>query len=78
MVKNPPANAGDTRNADSTPRLGRSPGGGNETHSSILVWKIPWSEEPGGLPSVESQRDTIERLGTAQLNTARGHKRGLQ
>ena len=48
------------------------------THSSILVWKIPWSVEPGGLPSVESQRDTIERLGTAQLNTARGHKRGLQ
>ena len=48
------------------------------THSSILVWKIPWSEEPGGLPSVESQRDTIERLGAAQLNTARGHKRGLQ
>ena len=48
------------------------------THSSILVWKIPWTEEPGGLPSVESQRDTTERQGTAQLNTAPGHKRGLQ
>ena len=48
------------------------------THSSILVWKIPWTEEPGGLPSVESQRDTTEQLGTAQLNTAPGHERGLQ
>ena len=26
------------------------------THSSILVWKIPWMEEPGGLQSVGSQR----------------------
>ena len=26
------------------------------THSSILVWKIPWTEEPGGLQSVGSQR----------------------
>ena len=29
MVKNPTANAGDTREADSIPGLGRSPGGGN-------------------------------------------------
>ena len=26
------------------------------THSSILAWKIPWTEEPGGLQSTESQR----------------------
>ena len=26
------------------------------THSSILVWKIPWTEEPGRLQSMESQR----------------------
>ena len=26
------------------------------THSSILVWKIPWTEETGGLQSVESQK----------------------
>ena len=25
-------------------------------HSSALAWKIPWTEEPGGLPSMESQR----------------------
>ena len=27
-----------------------------ETHSNILAWKIPWSEEPGRLQSMESQR----------------------
>ena len=26
------------------------------THSSILAWKIPWTEEPGGLQSIASQR----------------------
>ena len=26
------------------------------THSSTLAWKIPWTEEPGGLPSTGSQR----------------------
>ena len=29
---------------------------GMATHSSILAWRIPWTEEPGGLPSVGSQR----------------------
>ena len=28
------------------------------THSSILAWKIPWSEEPGELQSMESQKVT--------------------
>ena len=33
------------------------------TRSSILAWKIPWTEEPGGLQSMGSQRvDTAERL----------------
>ena len=27
-----------------------------ETHSSTLAWRIPWTEEPGGLQSTESQR----------------------
>ena len=27
-----------------------------ETHSSVLVWRIPWTEEPGGLQSMESKR----------------------
>ena len=56
MVKNPPANAGVARDSGSTP-------GGEEplekemtTHSSILVWEIPWTEEPGGLQTMGLQR----------------------
>ena len=42
VVKNLPANSGDIRDRDlgSNPRLGRSPGGGMATHSSILAWRI--------------------------------------
>ena len=29
---------------------------GMATHSNILAWRIPWTEEPGGLQSIESQR----------------------
>ena len=37
------------------------------THSSILAWKIPWTEEPGGLQSMGSQRSGHdERLSRAQ------------
>ena len=46
-------NAGDL---GSIPGSGRSPGEGNGTHSSIHAWKIPWTEEPGGLQSMGSQR----------------------
>ena len=56
MVKNPPAKAGDTREEGSIPGSGRPPGGGQATHSSILAWKIPWTEEPGGLQSMGLQR----------------------
>ena len=34
------------------------------THSSILAWKIPWTEGPGGLLSMESQESDM----TSQLN----------
>ena len=46
MVKKPSANAGDVRDAGSIPESGGSPEGG---HPKILVWRIPWTEEPGGL-----------------------------
>ena len=29
---------------------------GTATHSSILAWRVPWTEEPGGLQSLGSQR----------------------
>ena len=56
VVKHPPTNAGDARDVGSIPGSGRSPGEGNATYSSILAWKIPWSEEPGGPESMGSQR----------------------
>ena len=34
---------------------------GMATHSSILAWEIPWTEEPGGLQSMGSESDTTER-----------------
>ena len=40
----------------SIPGLGRSLEEGMANHFSILAWRIPWTEEPGGLQSVGSQR----------------------
>ena len=34
------------------------------THSSILAWRIPWTEEPGGLQSMESQSQTQRETNT--------------
>ena len=53
MVKNPPE-VQETR----VRSLGREDPleKGMATHSSILVWEIPWTEEPGGLQSTGSQR----------------------
>ena len=56
MVKNPPVNAGDLRDAGLISGLGRSPGVGKATHFSVLAWEIPWAEEPGGLSSMGLQR----------------------
>ena len=49
VVKNPSANAGDVRDPDLISGLGRSLEEGTAIHSSILPWRIPWTEEPGGL-----------------------------
>ena len=56
VVKNLPAIAGAIRDAGSIPGLGRSLEQGMATHSSILAWRIPWTEEPGGLQSIASHR----------------------
>ena len=54
LVKNPLAvqmasNAGDLSLISGS---GRSPGEGVAIHSCILAWKVPWTEEPGGLHTV--------------------------
>ena len=43
MVKNPPVNAGDTRDVGLLPGLGRSPGGGNGDYGSrsLALWCVP-------------------------------------
>ena len=46
-------NAGDP---GSIPASGRSLEEGMATHSGILAWEIPWTEEPGELQSMGSQR----------------------
>ena len=56
LVKNLLANAGDARNFGSIPGSEDSLEEGMATHSSVLAWKIPWTEEPGGLQSVGLQR----------------------
>jgi len=53
VVKNPFASAGDARDAGSIPGLGRSPGEGNGNPLQYS-WKIPRTEEPGGLQSTDS------------------------
>ena len=54
VVKNPPANAGDARDVGSVPELEMEEE--MTTHSSILAWKLSWTEQPGGLLSMGSQR----------------------
>ena len=56
MVKNLPASVGVVTDVGSIPGSGRSPRGGHGTHSNVPTWRIPWTEEPGGLQSVGSQR----------------------
>ena len=56
VVKNPLANAGDSRDTGSVPGLGRSLEKEVAIHSSILAWIIPWTKEPAGLQSTGSQR----------------------
>ena len=41
---------------------------GKATHSSILVWRIPWTEEPGGLQSMGSQRVGHDWSDLAHMN----------
>ena len=49
-------------------------------HSCTLAWKIPRTEEPGGLQSMGSQRDATERLhffGDGALEQSQAHSRRL-
>ena len=56
MVKNLPANAGDASDVRSTPGSGNLLEEEMTTHSNILAWEILWTEDPGELQSMGSQR----------------------
>ena len=59
MVKYPPANAGDEETQVRS--LGQQDPLEKEraTYSSILAWRIPWTEEPGELEYMGSPRDDV-------------------
>ena len=56
MVKNLPANAGDVRDAGSIPGSEDPLEEGMATHSSVITWRIPRTEEPGRPLCTGSQR----------------------
>ena len=57
IIKNPAANAGKIRD-NRFKSLGQEDHLEDKiaSHSSVLAWRIPWIEEPGGLHSMRSQR----------------------
>ena len=69
MVKNPPAKQEmQVQSLDLKDPLEKE----MATHSSILVWEIPWTEKPGGLQSMGLQKNWTQRLSThahTQINT---------
>ena len=56
MGKNPSTNAGDIRDAGLIPGSEDPLEEGMATHTSTLAWRIPWTEEFGGLQSMGSER----------------------
>ena len=66
MIKNLPTNSGDLGDAGLIPGSGRSLGQedplkkGMATHSSIFALEILWTEEPGGLQSMGSQKSQTQ------------------
>ena len=67
MVKNLPANAGDVRDVDSIPGLGRSPGEGNVNWLQYSCLEKPMTEELSGLqsvPGIAEESNTTEHTHT--------------
>ena len=57
VVKNPPASAGDIRDMGLIPGLEDTLEEGMTTHSNILAWRIPWTEEPRGPIVLQSRTE---------------------
>ena len=65
VVKNPPASSGDV---GLILGLTKSPEKGKTTHSNILTWQIPCTEEPGRLQSIGLQRVRLNSNNTITNN----------
>ena len=46
---------------------------GMATHSSVLAWRVPWTEQPGRLPSMGLQRVRLDRAATTFTSSLGGH-----
>ena len=68
IVKNSPANAEDVRDAGPIPGWEGPLGEGMAAHSSILAWRVPWTEDPG-LQSIGSQRIRLNWSSLARTHT---------
>ena len=62
VVNKPPANARDVGDTGHPRSLGWAGSLEEEmaTHSSILAWRIPWTEEPGGLQSMRQKKSQTQ------------------
>ena len=60
VLRNLPVSSGDAGDEGLIPESGRSPGGKMATHSSILAWEIPGTEEPGRLQYMGSQKSPTQ------------------
>ena len=60
VIRNTRAGAGGVRDSGLDRWVRRMPWRGHGNPSSILAWRIPWTEEAAGLWSIGSQRDTTE------------------
>ena len=77
MVKNLPANLGDSEDLGSIPGLRRSPGGGNG-NSSIPAWRIPWTRSLAGhSPCSRQESDTTEHTRQTDKTINKPLKLGL-
>ena len=56
VVKNPPANTGNIKDVGSIPGPGKPPGDGHGNRPSSFAWRIPRTEEAGGLQLIGSQK----------------------
>ena len=59
VVKDPTADVGDVRDVGSVPGLGRSPEEGHGNPLQYSSWRVPWTEESGGLQSTGSRMSLI-------------------